>query len=119
MLRSYDSGLPEKLASLYKHNYKPEFVSQLVSSQLDCDRMDYLLRDSLMTGAKYGIYDMEWVLHALKIDEQSDRIYVESKGLYAVEEYLQARTLLARSIPCTLGRRKRAVRPSSAPYLTS
>lgn len=98
VLRSYDGGLPEKLASLYRHNYKPEFVSQLVSSQLDCDRMDYLLRDSLMTGAKYGIYDMEWVLHALKIDEQSGRIYVESKGLYAVEEYLQARYYMFRQV---------------------
>ena len=98
ILRSFDRELPEKLASLYKHDYSPAFVSQLVSSQLDCDRMDYLLRDSLMTGAKYGIYDMEWVLHALKIDEQSDRVYVEAKGLYAVEEYLQARYYMFRQV---------------------
>ncbi len=98
ILRSFDRQLPEKLASLYKHDYSPAFVSQLVSSQLDCDRMDYLLRDSLMTGAKYGIYDMEWVLHALKIDEQSDRVYVEAKGLYAVEEYLQARYYMFRQV---------------------
>ncbi len=97
-LRSFDPELPEKLASLYKHDYSPAFVSQLVSSQLDCDRMDYLLRDSLMTGAKYGIYDMEWVLHALKIDEHSDRVYVEAKGLYAVEEYLQARYYMFRQV---------------------
>jgi HD superfamily phosphohydrolase len=98
ILRSFDRRLPEKLASLYKHDYSPAFVSQLVSSQLDCDRMDYLLRDSLMTGAKYGIYDMEWVLHELKIDEQSDRVYVEAKGLYAVEEYLQARYYMFRQV---------------------
>ena len=98
ILRRFDGGLPEKLASLYDHNYKPAFVSQLVSSQLDCDRMDYLLRDSLMTGAKYGIYDLEWVLHALKIEPGSDRVYVESKGLYAVEEYLQARYYMFRQV---------------------
>ena len=98
LLRGYDNQLPEKIASLYKHDYSPAFVSQLVSSQLDCDRMDYLLRDSLMTGAKYGIYDLEWVLHALKIDEQSDRVYVESKGLHAVEEYLQARYYMFRQV---------------------
>jgi HD superfamily phosphohydrolase len=98
MLRGYDQQLPAQLASLYKHNYSPAFVSQLVSSQLDCDRMDYLLRDSLMTGAKYGIYDSEWVLHALKIDDQSDRVYVESKGLYAIEEYLQARYYMFRQV---------------------
>ncbi|PYT03698.1 MAG: hypothetical protein DMF60_17545, partial [Acidobacteria bacterium] len=54
--------------------------------------------DSLMTGAKYGIYDLEWVLHALRIDELDDRIYVESKGLYAVEEYLQARYYMFRQV---------------------
>ncbi|MBI3652068.1 MAG: HD domain-containing protein [Acidobacteria bacterium] len=98
ILRRFDARLPEKLAALYQHLYQPAFVSQLVSSQLDCDRMDYLLRDSLMTGAKYGIYDLEWVLHALKIDEASDRIYVEAKGLYAVEEYLQARYYMFRQV---------------------
>jgi HD superfamily phosphohydrolase len=98
ILSSFDPQLPEKLASLYQHKYSPGFVSQLVSSQLDCDRMDYLLRDSLMTGAKYGIYDLEWVLHALRIDELDDRIYVESKGLYAVEEYLQARYYMFRQV---------------------
>lgn len=98
ILSSFDPQLPEKLASLYQHNYSPGFVSQLVSSQLDCDRMDYLLRDSLMTGAKYGMYDLEWVLHALRIDELDDRIYVESKGLYAVEEYLQARYYMFRQV---------------------
>jgi len=97
-LRLYDLSLPEKLASLYRHDYSPAFVSQLVSSQLDCDRMDYLLRDSLMTGAKYGIYDLEWVLHALRIDQESDRVYVEWKGLYAVEEYLQARYYMFRQV---------------------
>ena len=96
-LRSFDASLPDKLASLYKHSYSPAFVSQLVSSQLDCDRMDYLMRDSLMTGAKYGMFDSEWVLHALKIDE-SQRVYVEAKGLYAVEEYLQARYYMFRQV---------------------
>ncbi|HEY7545220.1 MAG TPA: HD domain-containing protein, partial [Blastocatellia bacterium] len=44
VLRAFDKELPEKIASLYKRDYSPAFVSQLVSSQLDCDRMDYLLR---------------------------------------------------------------------------
>jgi hypothetical protein len=98
ILRSYDDQLPERLALVYQHEYSPAFIWQLVSSQLDCDRMDYLLRDSLMTGAKYGVYDLEWVLHALRVDPQSDRVYVESKGLYAVEEYLQARYYMFRQV---------------------
>ena len=60
--------------------------------------MDYLLRDSLMTGAKYGIYDLEWIINALAIDEAADRIYVEARGLYAVEEYLQARYYMFRQV---------------------
>lgn len=98
ILRGFDASLPQKLVSLYEHNYKPAFVIQMVSSQLDCDRMDYLLRDSLMTGAKYGIYDVEWILHALRIDERSDLIYVERKGIHAVEEYLQARYHMFRQV---------------------
>lgn len=43
------------------------YVKDIVSSQLDADRMDYLLRDSLMTGSRYGQYDSEWVLNALAI----------------------------------------------------
>src|SRR5262245_33613025 len=62
ILASRDASFPDKVASLYDHSFRPAFIWQLVSSQLDCDRMDYLLRDSLMTGAKYGIYDLEWVL---------------------------------------------------------
>src|SRR5215470_13068581 len=42
ILRGHDPGLPEQLHALYKHNYSPAFITQLVSSQLDCDRMDYL-----------------------------------------------------------------------------
>jgi HD superfamily phosphohydrolase len=60
--------------------------------------MDYLLRDSLMTGAKYGIYDLEWIINALAIDEENDRIYVAARGLYAVEEYLQARYYMFRQV---------------------
>jgi HD superfamily phosphohydrolase len=60
--------------------------------------MDYLLRDSLMTGAKYGIYDLEWIINALAIDEEGDRIYVAARGLYAVEEYLQARYYMFRQV---------------------
>jgi HD superfamily phosphohydrolase len=60
--------------------------------------MDYLLRDSLMTGAKYGIYDLEWIINALAIDEEADRIYVAARGLYAVEEYLQARYYMFRQV---------------------
>ena len=98
LLRSHSQDLPEKVASIIEGKFRPSALAQLVSSQLDVDRMDYLLRDSLMTGAKYGIYDLEWIINALAIDEADDRIYVEARGLYAVEEYLQARYYMFRQV---------------------
>jgi uncharacterized protein len=98
LLRTHSNDLPGKVASIIEGKFRPSALAQLVSSQLDVDRMDYLLRDSLMTGAKYGIYDLEWIINALAIDESADRIYVEARGLYAVEEYLQARYHMFRQV---------------------
>ena len=98
LLHSYSADLPAKVAAIIEGKFQPAALAQLVSSQLDVDRMDYLLRDSLMTGAKYGIYDLEWIINALAIDEEHDRIYVAARGLYAVEEYLQARYYMFRQV---------------------
>ncbi len=97
-LRAFSAELPAKVARIIEGTFQPAALAQLVSSQLDVDRMDYLLRDSLMTGAKYGIYDLEWIINALSIDEVNDRIYVAARGLYAVEEYLQARYYMFRQV---------------------
>ncbi|MFS8084206.1 MAG: HD domain-containing protein [Acidobacteriota bacterium] len=97
-LSSYSAELPGRVSSIIEGTFKPSALAQLVSSQLDVDRMDYLLRDSLMTGAKYGLYDLEWIINALQIDEQGDRIYVAARGIYAVEEYLQARYYMFRQV---------------------
>jgi hypothetical protein len=98
VLRSYDAGLPQRIADIIEGRFQPAALAQLVSSQLDVDRMDYLLRDSLMTGAKYGNFDLAWVIKSLAIDEEHDRIYVTAPGLYAVEEYLQARYYMFRQV---------------------
>ena len=98
LLLAHSPELPEKVAAIIEGRFQPAALAQLVSSQLDVDRMDYLLRDSLMTGAKYGIYDLEWIINALAIDEERDRIYVAARGLYAVEEYLQARYYMFRQV---------------------
>ena len=98
VLRSYSSELPDRVAQIINGTFKPAALGQLVSSQLDVDRMDYLLRDSLMTGAKYGVYDLEWIINALQIDEAEDRIFVAARGVFAVEEYLQARYYMFRQV---------------------
>jgi len=97
-LSSHSAELPQRVASVVGGDFKPAALAQLVSSQLDVDRMDYLLRDSLMTGAKYGLYDLEWIINALQIDGPSDRVYVAARGVYAVEEYLQARYYMFRQV---------------------
>jgi HD superfamily phosphohydrolase len=98
VLRSFSSELPQRIAAVIDGKFKPAALAQLVSSQLDVDRMDYLLRDSLMTGAKYGMYDLEWIINAIQIDKEADRIYIAARGVYAVEEYLQARYYMFRQV---------------------
>lgn len=64
---------------------------QLVSSQLDCDRLDYLMRDSHSTGASYGHLDLERILNALDMDAETQQLVVAHKGQTAVEHYLLVR----------------------------
>lgn len=97
-LRDFSSKLPQDIADIIRGKFRPFALAQLVSSQLDADRMDYLLRDSLMTGAKYGVYDLEWIIKSLEIDQENDRLYVSAHGLYAVEDYLQARYYMFRQV---------------------
>ena len=98
ILREYSADLPQAVAGIIRGTFRPVALAQLVSSQLDADRMDYLLRDSLMTGAKYGIFDLEWIIKSLEIDEENDRLYVSARGTYAVEDYLQARYYMFRQV---------------------
>ncbi len=98
VLHEFSGELPENVASIIRGDFRPMALAQLVSSQLDVDRRDYLLRDSLMTGAKYGIYDVEWIIKSLEIDEETDRLYVSARGIYAVEDYLQARYYMFRQV---------------------
>lgn len=98
VLKAFSADLPHNAAAIIRGDFRPAALAQLVSSQLDTDRMDYLLRDSLMTGAKYGIYDLEWITKSLEIDEETDRLYVSARGIYAVEDYLQARYYMFRQV---------------------
>jgi uncharacterized protein len=98
VLRNFSNKLPHDIANIINGKFRPTALAQLVSSQLDVDRMDYLLRDSLMTGAKYGIFDLEWIIKSLEIDELNDRLYVSARGIHAVEDYLQARYYMYRQV---------------------
>ncbi|HNG19999.1 MAG TPA: HD domain-containing protein, partial [Candidatus Obscuribacter sp.] len=87
-----EPGLADKIVKVLKKTYSPHYVSHIVSSQLDCDRFDYLLRDSYMTGTAYGLFAMKRILRSMEIDENEDRLLVVGeKGQIAVEDYLFAR----------------------------
>lgn len=77
---------------IFEGNYKKNFLHQLVSSQLDVDRMDYLKRDSFYSGVQEGIIGSERIIHMLNIVD--DNLVVESKGIYSVEKFLIARRLM-------------------------
>jgi HD superfamily phosphohydrolase len=98
LLRRHDPQLPQQVVGLLQHRPGPGFLSDCISSQLDADRFDYLLRDNLMTGSQYGAYDLEWLLHALTIDTQGNRLAVHARGVSAVEAFLQSRYHMYRNV---------------------
>ena len=98
VLAAHDGSLPDRVAQLLAGRSRGGFLGDILSSQLDADRLDYLLRDNLMTGSRYGDYDLGWLLHALTIDEASGRLAVTWKGVSAVEAYLQSRYHMYRNV---------------------
>jgi HD superfamily phosphohydrolase len=94
-------GLAEAIAAFWTKTYKPAFARKLVSSQLDVDRLDYLLRDGHYSGAGYATYDLDWIIHALRVedvhaggDDRRDLVVDYRRGMYAVEQYLFARSYM-------------------------
>lgn len=91
-------GLANEVADLLEHGRHPcGAIKALVSSQLDCDRLDYLLRDSLSTGTSYGQLDLQRILASLTLAPDGN-LAVHPKGLLAVEHYLVVRQLMYRTV---------------------
>ena len=78
--------------AIFKNEYPKHFLHQLISSQLDVDRMDYLCRDSFFTGVQEGRVASERLLKML--DVRNDKLVVQVKGIYSVEKFLVARRLM-------------------------
>lgn len=78
--------------SIFKGTYSRGFMNQLVSSQLDMDRLDYLKRDSFYTGVPEGNINSERIITMLNVVD--DHLVVEEKGIYSVEKFLVARRLM-------------------------
>ena len=78
--------------SIFKNEYSRKFLHQLISSQLDMDRLDYLRRDSFYTGVAEGAVNSERLIAMLHVKD--DKLVVEEKGIYSVEKFIVARRLM-------------------------
>ncbi len=77
---------------IFTNNYHKKFLHQLVSSQLDMDRLDYLKRDSFYTGVSEGVISSDRIIKMLNVVD--DNLAVERKGIYSIEKFLIARRLM-------------------------
>lgn len=94
VLAGANPNYPKQMIQLFQRTFQPAFAVKLLSSQLDVDRMEYLLRDSLCTGVTYGYFDVNWLIHSLRLVEQRDdwELAIDlRKGLHAAEGYVLAR----------------------------
>ena len=98
ILNRYGKGNAKSISDLIQSRQAPEkSIISLISSQLDCDRLDYLMRDSYTTGAIYGQLDIDRIISAMTLAPDGD-LAIHPKGLMAVEHYLVIRNLMYRSV---------------------
>jgi len=98
ILKNYDNELPRQIGELFGSKQlfsKP--LKTLISSEIDCDRLDYLLRDSYNTGTKYGLVDLERIISGLTFSPDGN-IAIKPKGVIAIEHFLVLRNLMYRTI---------------------
>jgi HD superfamily phosphohydrolase len=87
----YHGGLSEAI-QIFTNQHPKKFLSQLVSGQLDVDRMDYLNRDSFFTGVTEGLIGYERIIKMLHVID--NHLVVEAKGIYSIEKFLQSRRIM-------------------------
>ena len=85
-------GQLQKAIDIFTNNYTKPFLHQLISGQLDVDRMDYLTRDSFYTGVSEGVIGYDRILKMLTV--YNGDLMVEEKGIYSIEKFLVARRLM-------------------------
>lgn len=86
------NGRLELSLKMFRNSYKRKFFNQLVSSQLDIDRLDYLNRDCFFTGVPEGTIGVDRIVEVLGV--YKDQLVVEEKGIYSIENLLNARRLM-------------------------
>ena len=94
ILRAVSEKLPLDIVSIIQHTHENDILNQIVSGQLDADRMDYLLRDSYFTATSYGQFDLERILRTIRVRKTTEGrkvIVVKYTGIHSVEDYIMAR----------------------------
>jgi len=94
ILRAVSEKLPQDIVSIIQHTHENDILNQIVSGQLDADRMDYLLRDSYFTATSYGQFDLERILRTMRVRKTAEGrkvIVVKYTGIHSVEDYIMAR----------------------------
>ena len=94
ILRAVSEKLPQDIVSIIQHTHENDILNQIVSGQLDADRMDYLLRDSYFTATSYGQFDLERILRTMRVRKTIEGrkvIVVKYTGIHSVEDYIMAR----------------------------
>ncbi len=86
------NGALELALQFFRNSYPRKFFHQLISSQLDIDRLDYLTRDSFFTGVMEGTIGVDRIVAMLNV--YNDELVVEEKGIYSIENFLHARRLM-------------------------
>lgn len=89
VLVSYDDNLPELISAIINHTHPNPILYQLISSQIDADRMDYLLRDAYMSGTPYGSFDVNRIMRIMKVKDHN--IVYKKSGVSAIENYIMGR----------------------------
>jgi uncharacterized protein len=91
-LNSQYNGALSLAIQFFRNSYSRKFFHQLISSQLDIDRLDYLTRDSFYTGVMEGTIGVDRIIAMLTVHR--DQLVVEEKGIYSIESFLNARRLM-------------------------
>lgn len=94
ILNKVSQDLAHNVVAIIQHRHENDLLNQIVSAQLDADRMDYLLRDSYFSATSYGQFDLERILRTLRVREHSNgKKYIVTKesGIHSVEDYIMAR----------------------------
>jgi HD superfamily phosphohydrolase len=87
----FDGRLTDAI-SIFKDTYPKRFLHQLVSSQLDTDRLDYLKRDSYFTGVSEGVINTDRIIAMLNV--KNDELVIEAKGIFTIEKFIMARRFM-------------------------